>query len=77
LKKYEQRKTVREIPQWLGIPRTIVFSVISKYKRTGEIEARSRGGARNIKLNQLDKEKISRLVDENACIYLKEFNQVF
>jgi len=42
-----------------------------KYKRTKEIEARSLGGASNIKLNQLDKEKISQLVDKKACIGLK------
>lgn len=56
----------------LGLPRTTVGTIVSKYFANGNIEAKLKGGNHRGKLSTSQKETIKQWVDENCLLTLKD-----
>jgi transposase len=59
----------------LGIPRTTVATIVSKYYANGSVEAKVRGGNYRGKLSMQQKEAIKRWVDDDCLLTLKDLVQ--
>ena len=59
----------------MHLPRSTVYSILSKFRKTGTLDPKPRGGNRRPLLSLEQKEKIINWVDENSLITLKELKQ--
>lgn len=65
-----------EISKFFNIPVTTVRTVISIFLKTGRIESIKSGGPRNVKINNEIRIKIRRMVEEDACVTLKQIKMM-
>jgi len=61
----------------LGLPRTTVGTIVSKYYANGSVEANVRGGNYRSKLSTQQKETIKQWIDENCLLTLKDLVLAF
>jgi transposase len=72
---YVQGQAAQTIAQIMSIKRTTVNSIIKQYSSKNKIEKATRGGPRNSKLNQLQKNTIREWVDEDCSITLRKMKE--
>ncbi|XP_058117054.1 uncharacterized protein LOC131286316 [Anopheles ziemanni] len=71
---FEKGVPTIEISKTLQINRTTVSAVISKYRKTGIIQAKKRGGSKGKKMSEIHISRIRALREENSSISLKKIS---
>ena len=72
---YLKGKSQKEIGDILSINRTTVYGIISRYRDTNQLTSVKRGTQGVKKMTEEHDEFITKLIDEDPCISLKEMQQ--
>ena len=68
---YLTGNTISNIAEVMGLKNPTVAGIIKQYKRDGRISSLPRGGIRNSKLNEQQKDLIKSWIDEDCSLSLK------
>lgn len=72
---YENGYTATMIADMLSINRSTVYSILKKFWKTGEVEAKKRGGIKPKKLTSAAISDIQKWIDEDCSISLKKLGE--
>ena len=71
---FEREEDFIFLASQLGINRRTAYGIIKRYRETGRVEQRNRGGAHNVKFDEEMKDVASEFIELNPVITLKELN---
>ena len=73
---YNAGRDYAAVAQELGVPRTTAWSVVAKWKRSGEVTASARGGNRPHKVDDETRDLLLMVIDSDPTITLQRLNNL-